>query len=224
MPGGGQPLVFRYAQRSDSEVAAPIEEYLSGWLKKIGIGLKVSVYSDNQLIPVIGKGDYDMFVWGWTPFVDPDPELSYFQCNQIAQDPKDPTNYYNDANYCDPTYDKLYKAQRVELDPKKRMQIVHQMLTRFYRSAVYDALVYEPDLDAYRTNRFTGWLRQPEPNGPVVFSNTSPSYANLTPVAGSGGGGGLSTAAIIAIVVAALAGIGLIAVWLVRRRSVGERE
>ena len=25
MPGGGQPLVFRYAQRSDSEVASPIE-------------------------------------------------------------------------------------------------------------------------------------------------------------------------------------------------------
>ena len=224
MPGGGQPLVFRYAQRSDSEVAAPIEEYLSGWFKKIGIGLKVSVYSDNQLIPVIGKGDYDMFVWGWTPFVDPDPELSYFQCNQIAQDPKDPTNYYNDANYCDPTYDKLYKAQRVELDPQKRTQIVHQMLTRFYRSAVYDALVYEPDLDAYRTNRFTGWLKQPEPNGPVVFSNTSPSYANLTPLANSGGGGGLSTAAIAAVVVAALAGIGLVAVWLVRRRTVGERE
>ena len=63
-----------------------------------------------------------MFVWGWTPFVDPDPMLSYFQCDQIAQDPNDPTNYYNDANWCDPTYDKLYKPQKVELDQEKRMR------------------------------------------------------------------------------------------------------
>ena len=41
-----------------------------------------------------------MFHWSWTPFVDPDFMLSVFQCNQIAQDPADPTNYYNDANWC----------------------------------------------------------------------------------------------------------------------------
>jgi peptide/nickel transport system substrate-binding protein len=225
MPGGGQSLVFSYAQRSDSEVAAPIEEYLSGWFKKIGIGLKVRLYSDNQLTPLVGKGDYDMFVWGWTPYVDPDPQLQDFTCGQISKDPKDPSNYANDANYCDPTYDKLYEAQRVELNPQKRMRIVHELLTRFYRSGVYDALVYEPDLDAYRTDRVSGWLKQPEPNGPVVFSNTSPSYANLTPVASSSsGGGGLSTAAIVAIIVAAAAALVLVAVYFVRRRTVGERE
>ena len=91
----------------------------------------------------IGKGDYDLFVWGWTPFVDPDPMLSYFTCDQVSQDPKNPTNYYNDANWCDQTYDKLYKQQNVELDPAKRMQIVHQMLTRFYEPATYDVLDYE---------------------------------------------------------------------------------
>ena len=61
-----------------------------------------------------------MFAWGWTPYVDPDPMLSYFTCDQIATDPEDPTNYYNDANWCDPEYDKLYKQQNVELDPQKR--------------------------------------------------------------------------------------------------------
>ena len=225
MPGGGQPLVFRYAQRSDSEVAAPIEEYLSGWFKKIGIGLKVSLYSDSQLTPVIGKGDYDMMVWGWTPYVDPDPQLEDFTCSKIATDPKDASNYANDANWCDKTYDKLYEAQHVELDPQKRLQLVHRMLTLFYRSAAYDALVYEPDLDAYRTDRVTGWLRQPEPNGPVVFSNTSPSYANLTPVAGaSDSGGGLSTAGIAALAALAVGAVALVVVFLRRRRTVGERE
>ena len=40
-----------------------------------------------QLGEVIGRGDYDMFVWGWTPYVDPDTQLGYFTCDQIASDP-----------------------------------------------------------------------------------------------------------------------------------------
>ena len=141
------------------------------------------VVNDTQLTAIIGKGDYDMFAWGWTPFVDPDPELSYFQCDQVSKDAKDPTNYYNDANWCDPVYDALYKRQHVELDhAKRRRTLVHQMLTRFYRSAGYDVLSYSPDLQAYRTDRFTGWLHQPAKIGPVMFSNTSPTYANLKPV------------------------------------------
>ena len=71
--------------------------------------------------------------------------LSYFTCDQVSKDPKDPTNYYNDANWCDPQYDALYKQQKVERDKAKRMDIVHQMLTRFYESATYDVLYTYPD-------------------------------------------------------------------------------
>jgi peptide/nickel transport system substrate-binding protein len=163
-------------------------------------------------------------VWGWTPFVDPDPMLSYFTCDQVSRDPKNPTNYYNDASWCDKTYDKLYQQQHVELNPVKRKQIVHQMLTRFYDAAVYDALYTSGDLQAYHDDRFTGWIRQPAKIGPVIFSNTSPSYARLQPIAGSSSDSGLSTAAIGAIVVAAVLVLGGGVFLLVRRRSVEERE
>ena len=43
-------------------------------------------------------------------------------------------------------------------------------------------LYNEPDLQAYRTDRFEGWVRQPAETGPVLFSNTSPTYARLKPV------------------------------------------
>jgi peptide/nickel transport system substrate-binding protein len=176
---------------------------------------------------LIGKGDYDMFSWGWTPFVDPDPMLSYFTCSQVAHDPKDPTNYYNDANWCDHTYDKLYKEQKVELNHAKRVQLVHQMLLRFHNSATYDVLYTYPDLQAYRKGRFTGWIRQPAGDGPVLFSNTSPTYASLKPVsaststssAGGGGSGGL-IAAIVAAVIVIVGGVLLMR----RRRTADERE
>jgi peptide/nickel transport system substrate-binding protein len=182
LPRGGKDIVLRYLVRSESNYSRPVAQFITAWLKEIGIGTKISVFNDSQLTVEIGKGAYDMFVWGWTPFVDPDPELSYFTCSQVAVDASDFTNYYNDASWCDPGYDALYKRQKVELDHAKRVSLVHQMLTRFYRSAVYDVLEYSPDLQAYRTDRFTGWLHQPANIGPVIFSNTSPTYANLKPL------------------------------------------
>ena len=110
MPGGGKPLNFTYYVRSDGETGPEIAEFVTGWLREIGIATTKKVADDSQLTTIIGKGDYDMFAWGWVPFVDPDPMLSYFTCDQIASDPEDPTNYYNDANFCDPEYDKLYDA------------------------------------------------------------------------------------------------------------------
>jgi peptide/nickel transport system substrate-binding protein len=182
---------------------------------------------------VIGKGDYDMFHWGWTPFVDPDPMLSYFTCDQLSQDPDNPTNYYNDANWCDPEYDRLYQEQKVELDPDRRMELIHEMLTLFHDSATYNVVFLDPDLQAYRTDRFTGWLRQPAEIGPVLFSNTSPTYANLELVsesepaaaeAGGGDDGGMSTGVLVALGVGVLAAAG-VAVWaLRRRRTADERE
>jgi peptide/nickel transport system substrate-binding protein len=226
MPGGGKPLNFVYGQRTEGDAGAPTYELVSGWLKEIGIDTTRKVYDDSQLTVVIGKGDYDLFSWGWTPFVDPDPMLSYFTCDQVASDPKDPTNYYNDANYCDPEYDKLYQQQKTELDHAKRVQIVHDMLTRFQQAAVYDVLYTYPDNQAYVKGRFEGWTRQPAETGPVLFTNSSPTYANLKPVSASAASddGGSSSAGIIAIIVVALAAIIGGVIFLRRRRTVYERE
>jgi peptide/nickel transport system substrate-binding protein len=226
MPGGGQPLNFTYYVRSDGETAPEISEFVTGWLKEIGIATTKKTADDSQLTTIIGKGDYDMFAWGWTPFVDPDPMLSYFTCAQVSSDPEDPTNYYNDANYCDPQYDKLYEQQKVELDRDKREEIVHQMLTRFQQSGTYHVLYTEPELQAYVKDRFDGFVRQPAKIGPVVYQQTSPTYAALEPASGSSGGGddGGGSGAIIAIVaVIAVAGVAAF-VMLRRRRTVYERE
>ena len=50
--------------------------------------------------------------------------------------------------------------------PRRRREIAHQMLTLFYKSAVYNNISKNPDLQAYRTDRFEGWLQQPADVGP----------------------------------------------------------
>jgi peptide/nickel transport system substrate-binding protein len=218
MPGGGQELVFRYAERSESEVAAPIRELITGWLEQIGIGTEVSVVDDTQLTDVVASGEYDLFVWGWTPFVDPDPMLSYFRCEQLTTSLD--AYGYNDANWCSDEYDALYTQQNQELDRTKRIELVHQMLRLFYDQSTYVVLFEDAELQAYRTDRFSGWTRQPAETGPVLFSNTSPTYANLVPVDGGGNDeGGMSTAVLVAVIVGAVVAAGVAVLQITRSRS-----
>jgi peptide/nickel transport system substrate-binding protein len=219
MPDGSQSLTFRYAERSEGTQGAAVRELITGWLAEVGIKTEVSVYDDTQLGSVVAEGTYDLFVWGWTPFVDPDPMLSYFTCDQVTYDVE--SVGYNDANWCSEEYDALYAQQNQELDRAKRIELVHEMVTLFHNEATYVVLYHDADTQAYRTDRFEGWLQQPEGTGPVIFSNSSPTYFNLSLI-GSGGsdgsgsddGGdeGSSVGLIIGIVAAVvvLAGVGLL--------------
>jgi peptide/nickel transport system substrate-binding protein len=228
MPGGGRPLNFRYAVRSEGNTGESTAEFISGWLKEIGIKTTQKVYDDSRLTELIGKGDYDMFVWGWTPFVDPEQMVSYFTCDQVASDPKDPTNYYNDANWCDKEYDSLYKQQKVETDRAKREDLIHQMLLRFHDANVYQVLYVYPDTQAYVKGRFTGFQRQPEKTGPVIYSNSSPTYATLAPMTAASGAGsaddGGGSGGLIAIIVAVVVVAGGVLFMVRRRRTAYERE
>lgn len=221
----GEDIVLDYKIRAESQTAAQNFEYISGWWKQIGVGTKAATVSDDALYEQVGTGKYDAFEWGWTPFVDPDPMLSYFTCGQLST-PSTTADYYNDASWCDATYDADYKAQNTELDPDKRLEIVHRMLRTMYDSATYFVLYYEGDQQAYRTDRFEGWTRMPADIGPVLFANSNPTYLALTPIGASADdGGGLSTTVIILIAVGGAALIGLIAFGMTRRRgSADERE
>lgn len=224
MPDGSRSLTFRYVERSESENADSIREFVVEYLDAIGIELDVQVMDDTQLYDAQIAGEYDMFVWGWTPFVDPDPMLSYFTCAQVTTDVE--AAGYNDANWCSAEYDELYAQQNVELDPAKRREIVGQMLKLFNRESTYLVLLMDPDLQAYRTDRFEGWLRQPAEVGPTLFTNSSPTYANLTVIDGGGDDGGSSTGLIIGIVVGAVVVIGGVALLIRGRskKSADERE
>lgn len=182
MPDGTNPIILRHAVNTDGDLAAPIAELFTGWMEDIGIGVELASYDQDALYGVIVEGTYDTFFWGWVPFVDPDPMLSYFTADELES--------YNDANWTDPRYEELYLEQKVELDEARRVEIVDEMLTILHDSGVYIPMYLGPDLQAYRTDTFEGWVQQPAEIGPVMFSNSSPSYAVLVPVGGDVPGGG----------------------------------
>jgi peptide/nickel transport system substrate-binding protein len=179
MPDGTNPIILRHAVNTDGDLAGPIGDLMIGWMEQIGIDVMLESYDQDALFGVIVDGTYDTFYWGWVPFVDPDPMLSYFTEAELGN--------WNDANWFDPQFDALYLEQNQELDPDRRVEIVHEMLTILHDAAVYIPMHLGPDLQAYRTDTFEGWVQQPAEIGPVFFSNSSPSYALLRPVASGGG-------------------------------------
>ena len=179
MPDGTNPIVIRHAVNTDGDLAGSIGDLMVGWMEEIGIGVTLESYAADALFGVLVDGTYDTFYWGWVPFVDPDPMLSYFTEAEIGN--------YNDANWFDPAYDALYTEQNQEVDPERRVEIVHEMLTIFHDAAVYIPMYIAPDLQAYRNDTFEGWVRQPAEIGPVIYNNTSPSYVQLTPIGANAG-------------------------------------
>jgi peptide/nickel transport system substrate-binding protein len=166
--------------------------------------------------------------------------MSYLTCGQVPKKPDD--GRYNDAFYCDPEYDRLFDAQKVELDETKRVDLVHQALQRFYDQAPYVVLYLQDTVEAYRNDRFTGFVRQPAETGPVIYTQSDPSYALIKPVSGStgsssaapdgktaatktdSGGGDSSTGLIAAIIVLVVVVVGG-GIFIARRRQTAdERE
>ena len=218
----GAELKLRFFDRSEGESGRDTD-FIVGFLKDVGIATKVTTMDDDALTAVLGQNEFDLFEWGWVPFVDPDSQLSNYLTSQVTTDPE--VVGYNDANWCNEEYDKLYEQQHVELDQAKRHEIVQKMLEIFYDEAPYAVLYKYDDLQAIRSDRWENFVRQPDKTGPVLFTNTSPAYLELVPKGGgsSGGGGSAALWAGVGVAAVAIAGGGL---WFRTRRkgSLDERE
>ena len=221
MPDGSDPLVYQLYARQNSETSKTTIQFLQGWLEDIGIDSNVEVVSESRLYEIAGEGTFDMYEWGWIVEPDPDYQMSTLTCDQFSYEVSNGTIYagLNDTFWCDPEYDQLYQEQATETDRDARTEIVQEMQLMAYDANAYIVTEYYDYLQAYRTDRFTGFVPQPEPDGPILFQYGAFSYLNIEPV-GDGSGSGSdsgSTAMVLGIVVAVVVAGGLV-VWLVMRR------
>jgi peptide/nickel transport system substrate-binding protein len=90
----------------------------------------------------------------------------------------------NDSFFCDPEYDKLYQQQLTATSTQDRIDIVHQMQQILYEQQPYMMLAYTNYLEAYRTDRFTGFIMQPEGVGDLLATWGAFSFINVRPVTG----------------------------------------
>jgi peptide/nickel transport system substrate-binding protein len=229
MPEGsldpGRPLEFRYYVRSNEQTSVDASQFIKPWLEEIGIQANVEVITSGRLGDIINEGTYDLFSWGWVPDPDPDSALSWFTCDSR---PPDGSSYgNNDPYYCNPEYDALFEQQRTETDADKRWEIVHEMQKIFYDDAAYAVMWYDPIFSAWRTDRFTGFVPQPLPEGDPLEGWGGPSEVWWSIKTVGTGTGTTETRGISAgLWIAIIAGVILIvgAILLLRRRRPEEDE
>jgi len=183
MPGGGKKLTFRLLGRSSSQTSQQSVQFVSGWLEDVGIEVKPKIVSEDALTEIIGEGNFDLFEWGWVVEPDPNYQLSTFTCaNRSYKDGGSVYANLSDSFYCDKQYDALYTQQGEQIDPAQRAETVKQMQTMVYDSAAYIITFYYDNLEAYRSDRFTGFQPQPDPDGSLLFQYGTASYQNVRPV------------------------------------------
>ena len=152
MPDGSQSLTFRMQWPSDSIDAPRQAELLSEMWLEVGVKTELSAVDPDALTAACCPAfDFDIILWGWGS--DPDPSL-LLGVHTTAEIP----NGYNETGYSNPEYDALFTQQATELDLQKRIALVHQMQQIAFDDVVYIIPYYEQSIQAYRVDRFTGWL------------------------------------------------------------------
>lgn len=217
MPGGSDPLKYEFLVLTDYTYSVPAGKLIKGWLNQIGIEVDLKPVTTNQAYTAWYAHDYDAYVWGWGPDPDPDFILSIFTSGSC--------DVWSDGCYSNKQYDELYNQQRATANKEERRQLIMEAQQMIYEEIPEVVLFYTPDLQAYRSDRWTGFVPNPSPDGPLWFQYGPYSSMNIRPVGSGGETSAEAQAGIPPMVWAAVAG-GLVIVigivMAVRRRSSDE--
>jgi peptide/nickel transport system substrate-binding protein len=241
----GKPIVLDLVFPDSDTTYATTAEFIQTWWGELGIAVNPSQYDSDTLVDLMlppeadpeadYKADYDLFIWGWGGDVDPNSLLEIFTCDQIGNT--------SDSMYCNEEYDTLFKQQNEATTPEARKGYMDQMQDIVYTDAPYHILYYDAALHAYRTDRFTGWVNQPD-NGTPLFGYGPYGYTQLqlasaaapsaepsasagapatesaapAPTDGTTAPTGLAANTTLLAAILALVAVAVVALFLVRRR------
>jgi peptide/nickel transport system substrate-binding protein len=212
-PNGGEPLEFRLFLSTTDPDGIKAAPFITNWLKDIGIKVTTQTMTDSKLFVEWYDFDWDMILYSWG--TDPDPDFL------LSASTTDQCGYWSDTCWSNADYDRMYKEQQTALDPDERQQIVFDMQALFYENVPEIVLWYPNSFEAWRSDRWEGFVPWPEPDG-VRFWGNQYSVMQVHPI-GSGGTpassteGGPSPLLWIGAGVALLAVIGVVAARRRRR-------
>ncbi|MFC4223261.1 ABC transporter substrate-binding protein [Lysinibacter cavernae] len=213
----GNPIQLRLMGRSTDPTHQQMVDYIKPWLKDIGIGITSEMKAPAQVNDDSTLGNYDLYFTGWGMGPDPDFQMSINLCSSRPN--ADGTGATSESNWCSPEFDEMYAKQHAELDQEKRSEYVVEAQKLIYNAAVNNVLYYQKSLQAYRSDRFGDFVRQPEGEGVILGQNGPWGLYSATPIesttsGGESGGGANPLWWIIGGVVV----IGVVTVIVVSRR------
>jgi peptide/nickel transport system substrate-binding protein len=178
LPDSGDPLKLRFIVRTESPETITAGDFITEWLRDVGIDTDVQAVNDNKLTDVWYSNDYDMYIWGWGVEPDPNFQLSTYTTSQCG--------VWSDTCYSNADYDKLFTEQQRATTIEDRQAVISQMQQILYDDRPEIVLWYENYLQAYRNDRWTGFVKQPtQGNGNIFFQYGHYSDLSIKPVSGA---------------------------------------
>ncbi len=217
MPDGTNPLNLEFMVISDVEGSVDTGKLFQSFLADIGIGVELTTVKQGKAYDLWFTGEWDVYVWDWCPDPDPDFMLSVFTTDQCLG--------WSDGCWSNPEFDALYAAQQKALDRDERREIIVQAQELVARELPVMVLNYWSDLQAYRSDRWTGFTPSPNvENGLLLFGySTTKSYLELEPVGSLAKTSQGLSAWVWAAILGGIVVIALV-VMMARRGKAGEEE
>ena len=170
-PATGEPLEMLIPASSDTTGAVESGQLIDGFLEQIGISVDLRPVSDAKMNDYWGAGSFDAYIWYWSGDPDPNYQLFVFTSDQCGS--------WSDGCWKDPEFDALYEQQGALMDRDERQQVVFEAQRRVYDQIPGVVLAYPGSLQAYRTDRLTGWVPHPGPDGYLLPSYNYDSLVEL---------------------------------------------
>ncbi len=212
----GKKLEFRIVALNEYPEDQAAARMIVSWCRDVGIKLDLDQKDEGAFgDEVYDNADYDLFVWSWGGDIDPGFMLSTFTTKQILN--------WGDSQYSNPEYDRLFVRQAEALDPahpddtSRRKATTDEMQKILYRDNPYIVLWYNVNLQAFRSDAWSGYLQVPAGDGAPFWNYMRTSYIDLKPIKVGEEKPGGAPAWVWAVVAAGLVVVAA-AVVLVRRR------
>jgi peptide/nickel transport system substrate-binding protein len=152
----GVRLEMRLQFPSDSSNYPRAADMIANWLNQIGIKATPSAVDPDSLVVATNpNADFDLVIWGWGSDPDPDFMLSVMTSEQYVD------GGWSDSGYSNPDYDALFAEQQMTLDDTARQKIIWEMQEMVFNDRAYIVLWYDDVLQAYRSDKFTGFIEYP---------------------------------------------------------------
>ena len=122
----------------------------------------------------------------------------------------------NEFAWSNEEFDRLDEVQMTTLDPDQRAEVIKQQQEVMYEDNPCIVFAHPYKLQAYRTDKWTGWQRAGYGEGPAFFAKAPLIYQNLEPRTATTSEGGLNSTWIVVVVVVAITAA-VVAILLVLR-------
>ena len=141
-PATSAPLRLTLDTGNTSAQALLENEFFTGAWRQLGLDVEIAATTYNQFQDKVRRGAYQIFRWGWNAdFPDPENFLFLLECSNAQATSNGP----NTANFCDPEFDRLYRAMKDIPSDDKRLAMVRQMLAITERERPWIELFHVED-------------------------------------------------------------------------------